>query len=323
MKKISVVIAACNAGPMLRDTINSLKTVLERANCLWEIIVVDDASEDGSTDGPFRIDSRHFALIKLYRRAGHSGAKRVACSAATGDIIITTDPHCFFHKNFIRHILHRYEQDPLSVQVPRTHLLYGRSRECVIKGSVLSISGRGLRCVKARRNRRYPSLLGSVYVFPRTVMEQLGGWPYMPSYIGCTEQFLSVLLHRLGIGVILNHKAIAIHRSYRGKGRYPFYLPTNTVEHVSFYWHLVCFPETFDILWKPILDNCAWGCERDIDWREIFADWPDYSRLKSLLSTKGVMSEHDFLRDVISCQQERKYELLRQTTLTYLESVQT
>lgn len=311
--------AACNAGPMLRETIDNAINALKYSGCLWEIIVVDDASEDKSTEIIANYPTNKVILIKLYNRSGESFTKGMACKAASGELVITSDPHCYFSRQFFRNAIRIYDKFPDVVQIPSVLLEMRRGKITRVNGGVLEITSKGIQVERRMLPSKYPAFIGSVYIFPRLVLDTIGGIPHSPGYMGGTEQFLTALCHRLGVQVKVNRRLRATHRYSRKRHAFPYSMPIYSVEHVGIYYHLVCFPKTFELFWKPIIDKSLFGQEKSIDWIGIMSNWMDYKRISHLLSAKSVMSEHDFLRDVVSCKKNPDYEQTRQQAIAYLE----
>ncbi|MDF2903521.1 MAG: glycosyl transferase family 2 [Bacillus sp. (in: firmicutes)] len=101
---ISVVIPVRNESHRL---IGTIKSILDSrsTNCELEIVIVDDASDDGSVVNLATQTSN--AIIKVYRldkRVGVPGARNYGTSLADGDIIFMTDSHVRFSQGWDRHV---------------------------------------------------------------------------------------------------------------------------------------------------------------------------------------------------------------------------
>lgn len=48
MSRLSVVLPACNEEPMLEKTCRTLRELLGQAGILYELVLVDDGSSDGT-----------------------------------------------------------------------------------------------------------------------------------------------------------------------------------------------------------------------------------------------------------------------------------
>jgi GT2 family glycosyltransferase len=87
--QVSVVVASHNEGLLLRTTVDGFLRTLNGAK---EIIVVDDASTDGSTaflrDGYYGV-----RLIEAHRRLGAAKSRNVGAREARGETIVFSDAH--------------------------------------------------------------------------------------------------------------------------------------------------------------------------------------------------------------------------------------
>jgi len=90
---VSVVIPLYNEVESLNELSSKLKQVFDDLQCSWEVIFVDDGSNDGSFDKIRDINRRtnRFKCIKLRKNYGKSAALSVGFRAAKGDIVITMD----------------------------------------------------------------------------------------------------------------------------------------------------------------------------------------------------------------------------------------
>ncbi|KST69647.1 glycosyltransferase family 2 protein [Mastigocoleus testarum] len=85
----SVVIPAYNKENMIVFTLNSLRDYLNRGNCEYEIIVVNDASSDGT--GDLLRSQLDIKVIEHQRRLGYGAAVKSGISQAKYPLIVTTD----------------------------------------------------------------------------------------------------------------------------------------------------------------------------------------------------------------------------------------
>ncbi len=85
----SVVIPAYNKENMICFTLNSLRDYLDRTNCEYEIIVVNDASSDGT--GDLLRSQLDVKVIEHQRHLGYGAAVKTGISQAKYPLIVTTD----------------------------------------------------------------------------------------------------------------------------------------------------------------------------------------------------------------------------------------
>ncbi len=85
---ISVVVVTRNEGGLVRDTVSQLCATLPAPN---EIVVVDDGSDDGSTENLAEIDPR--VQVIRARALGVARARNLGAMRSTGDAIVFADAH--------------------------------------------------------------------------------------------------------------------------------------------------------------------------------------------------------------------------------------
>ena len=88
--RVSVVIPAYNAESTIADTLDSL---LRQTHQTWEALVVDDGSNDGTTERLRQIALRdaRVKLIEFRRNYGQTAALDAGLRHASGDVIVTID----------------------------------------------------------------------------------------------------------------------------------------------------------------------------------------------------------------------------------------
>jgi glycosyltransferase involved in cell wall biosynthesis len=87
-KRLSVVVPMFNEEPTVGNVISRLKTVLDAAGFLYEIIVADDFSSDKSLE----VAQKHGAMVvRLNHHLGKGYALRAGFAKAKGDLIATID----------------------------------------------------------------------------------------------------------------------------------------------------------------------------------------------------------------------------------------
>jgi len=93
MVLISFIIPVYNESQGLDNLYNQLTDVLKKSNILYEIIFVDDGSQDNSVDviKTFHKSNSHIKLLSLSRNFGHQIALSAGIDHASGDAIIMMD----------------------------------------------------------------------------------------------------------------------------------------------------------------------------------------------------------------------------------------
>jgi polypeptide N-acetylgalactosaminyltransferase len=92
---MSVVIVTHNEQDRLKQTVESFLATLPARGT--EIIVVDDQSDDGSSNFLSTEESSSLRLVRTPRRLGISGARNLGASLSTGTVLIFSDAHVRVH----------------------------------------------------------------------------------------------------------------------------------------------------------------------------------------------------------------------------------
>ncbi len=102
----SVIIPAYNAAATLD---RCLRSCMDQSYPALEIVVVDDASNDGTTDVALAHPS--VRLIRLEHNKGVAHARNTGWAAASGDYIVFLDSDDVWHEDKLRILKERLEQD--------------------------------------------------------------------------------------------------------------------------------------------------------------------------------------------------------------------
>ncbi|MFO1021719.1 MAG: glycosyltransferase family 2 protein [Planctomycetales bacterium] len=90
---VSVVIPIYNEIENLERLYAAVQPVLAGLNKDWELILVNDGSTDGTTDGLRQLAGRdqHVKVIEFRRNFGQTAAMSAGLQAASGDVVVTMD----------------------------------------------------------------------------------------------------------------------------------------------------------------------------------------------------------------------------------------
>ncbi len=86
---VSVVLPVYNEKGHLRDEIDRITAALDASPYSYEIIVVDDGSDDGSSEQLTGIEG--IRLLQFAHNRGSGSARRSGTQAARGDVVVWTD----------------------------------------------------------------------------------------------------------------------------------------------------------------------------------------------------------------------------------------
>ncbi|MGH9025096.1 MAG: glycosyltransferase family 2 protein [Acidimicrobiia bacterium] len=86
---VSVVLPVYNEGPHVQTEIDRIRSALEASRYSFEVIVVDDGSDDGSGEHLSHIDG--VRLIRFASNRGTGSARKAGTRAARGRVVVWTD----------------------------------------------------------------------------------------------------------------------------------------------------------------------------------------------------------------------------------------
>ncbi len=115
---LSCVVPVYNSAPNLKAFVNLLIKELSEKNFSFEVVLVDDKSEDNSTETIYELITEHKNIIKRVFLARHKGqhyATLAGINAAAGDFIITIDDDGQYQPSYIDNLLKATESLPQSV----------------------------------------------------------------------------------------------------------------------------------------------------------------------------------------------------------------
>lgn len=106
---ISVVIPTCDRVDLLKRAIDS---VLSQSFKNYEIIVVDDHSEDGTPDFLRSLEDPRLRFISRRERGGGAAARNTGIGVAAGDFVAFLDDDDAWHSNKLQRQFERMKQLP-------------------------------------------------------------------------------------------------------------------------------------------------------------------------------------------------------------------
>lgn len=115
MKKpiVSVVMATYNRKLLLRDQLTSLLCGQTTEQSLYEVIVIDDGSTDGTRE--FLSLLEHPNLVKIWsKNSGPALARNKGIKRAKGAYIAFTDDDCIVESNWIESVITTFSDDDLA-----------------------------------------------------------------------------------------------------------------------------------------------------------------------------------------------------------------
>ena len=122
---ISIVIPNWNGLEFLKLCIPSIIKAIEFYSCPWEIIIVDNASSDGSLDY-LESNFQKITIITLKENLGFAKAMNIGIKEAKGDIVIGLNNDVFVEEDFIAPLVSHFSNDGNIFAVAAKMLLWGR-----------------------------------------------------------------------------------------------------------------------------------------------------------------------------------------------------
>lgn len=104
MHKISIVIAAYNEGPVIKNTMESIaRWMAGQDRYDWELICVDDGSRENtfSEMQEAAAGNPRVSVIRHYRNYGQGRALRTGFEACSGDVVVTMDADLSYGPEYI------------------------------------------------------------------------------------------------------------------------------------------------------------------------------------------------------------------------------
>lgn len=179
--KISFVIPAYNEEAYLARTLNAILAQAATAGCETEIIVVNNASTDGT-----RGVATGFAGVNVVdeARKGLTQARQAGLDASTGDIIANVDADCILTAGWIDTVQREFERNPRLAGLSGPFIYYdltpGQSRLIRFYYVVAYMA-----YLMNRYILRVGSMLqGGNFAVRRSAIEQIGGFNLAISFYG-------------------------------------------------------------------------------------------------------------------------------------------
>jgi len=105
---VSVTVVTYNSGRFIRRCLDS---VLEQRHPRLEVVVIDNASTDGTTDILERFEDR-CRVVYNEENIGFAGAQNQAIALSTGEWVLTLNPDVMLLPDFVSSLMQSAELDP-------------------------------------------------------------------------------------------------------------------------------------------------------------------------------------------------------------------
>ena len=208
---ISIVIPTRNRRALLAETIGS---ILAQTLANWELIVVDDASEDDTFAYVSGLGDRRVKVIRLAQHAERSAARNIGLDLAKGEFILFLDDDDLLLESGLQTHVEAFARHPAAI---------------ASVGNFVQFDERGARLLMKFVRRRHERnlwpdiLLGwspacGRCLFRTPAVKSVQGWN--TTYNICEDHELWLRLSRLG-PVVLLPETVYMYRVHRGQWRPP------------------------------------------------------------------------------------------------------
>ena len=119
MKKVSIIISNWNGKNLLKENLPSVLKAIEYSGGNHELIVVDDASSDGSQEF-IKKNYSQVRLIALEKNKGFGKANNIAVAQSKNDIIVLLNNDMSIKKDYLSFILSHFNDKNVFAVTSRT-----------------------------------------------------------------------------------------------------------------------------------------------------------------------------------------------------------
>ncbi len=119
MRKATIVISNWNGCRLLEESLPSVIEAIENSGVDHELMVVDDASSDGSVEFLKR-KYPQVRVLEMKENQGFAEANNIGISASRYDIVIPLNNDMVLGKDYFRYILEPFDDDTVFAVSPRT-----------------------------------------------------------------------------------------------------------------------------------------------------------------------------------------------------------
>ena len=138
--KISVIMPAYNEGPHIHENLLITRDLFRKAKCNFEIILVDDGSQDDTYDQASLVAKEDDAVkvIRHLTNHGKGGALKTGFNQATGDFVVFLDSDLDLHPEQLRRLFRTMRDQAADVLIgskwhPEARIVYPKRRKIISK----------------------------------------------------------------------------------------------------------------------------------------------------------------------------------------------
>ncbi len=179
--KLSIVIPAFNEEKYLGKCLESIFRELQGKNCDAEVIVVNNASTDGTS-----MVASSFAGVKIVDeiRKGLVQARQAGFVASKGDLIANIDADTMLPSGWIERVLAEFSHDERLVALSGPFIFYDLSKLANLWVKFFFLLGTIGSFIGDRIFRKGGVLQGGNYILRRQALEKIGGYNLQLHFFG-------------------------------------------------------------------------------------------------------------------------------------------
>ncbi|WP_267778554.1 glycosyltransferase, partial [Vibrio cholerae] len=175
--KVSIVVLTFNNLKLTKDCLESIERNTTYVN--FEVIIVDNASTDGSIDYLENFCSRrdNYLFISNERNLGFAKGNNVGLEKATGDILVVLNNDTYVGPYWLEGLVGALEKNPeLGIVGPVTNNIGNEAKINISYGNWVQLNNSAINYIVENRNKLYPveCLAFFCVAIPRSVYESVG-----------------------------------------------------------------------------------------------------------------------------------------------------
>jgi glycosyltransferase involved in cell wall biosynthesis len=178
---ISFVVPAYNEEKVLARTLRAIIEETRRSNCVAEVIVVNNASSDGT--GALAASFPEVIVVDEPVK-GLVQARRAGFMRATGTLIANVDADTIVTEGWLAHVLEQFHGNAELVALSGPYIYYDVSKSTRIAVRAFYFMGYGFYVLNRFVLGVGSMLQGGNFVVRRTALEQIGGYNPVFSFYG-------------------------------------------------------------------------------------------------------------------------------------------
>ncbi len=209
--KVAVIVPVYNAAATLETCLQAIRPRIKLPG--WELIVVDDASTDGSARIAKRLGAR---VIKLERNLGVSAARNIGARAAHADILIFVDADIVPQPGALEAMVNTLQTRP-DIHAVGAYALPGDLNPKWSARFVELRAAWGYRWGEEEMERPIFCIQSECGAIRRSIFEALGGFSERYGGVGMEEFHMAYEMERKGYRHLLLRSA-AYHHYYKTLG---------------------------------------------------------------------------------------------------------